>query len=328
MPTETAPLSEIVAQLKAEHRPGYVYRGQIQEWMPLLPSAYRRFALPDKTFAFQGSQRMRGTGEQFVLYWPDVERMLAPEAAPIYRMWSGVFAHLRNALGYALSNILAQQAGIQSEGVDVTEDVDVAAFFATHRFDGRYYYPVEDGTGVIYRYAVTEPELTFDALRKWDFYSCPSYLPSHKIMKLFGTVETLRDCFRSVDDYCQQINWGVMFDLDAIRDKRPFEHLRMPRFTQYDSRIAHQSAGLLLPDYILTQDWAEEDFAPDAAKMPLEVGKLPAVENLALHPGTERFYFTHRPAQTAESPQEITRYYFPLADISRELLRNCVKRVV
>ena len=58
---------------------------------------------------------------------------------------------LMKNFGKSLGNVLAQQYGINSECLDITSDIDVAAFFATHTWPHYDKVHTSDRLGVIYR---------------------------------------------------------------------------------------------------------------------------------------------------------------------------------
>jgi hypothetical protein len=64
--------------------------------------------------------------------------------------------HIIGDFGVGLGNILAQQYGLGSETIDVTTDIDVAAYFATRRYPT--YAHVATGQGVIYRFRQLESD--------------------------------------------------------------------------------------------------------------------------------------------------------------------------
>ncbi len=228
--------------------------------------------------------------------------------------------HLRNALGYPLSQIIAQQAGLASEGLDVTTDIDVAAFFATHDYSTLGYRPVHEGIGVIYRFAVEEPLVSWDAIRGWDFYSCPSYLPSAQVLSLFGRCASLDEARLSLCQFRDAIQWGFMtFDLDEIRNSRPFELIHLPEEAFETSRLARQAAGLIIPDQILSSHWEGLLYKPDPTK--ISDRTEPAIEDIGARQGTVKLMFAHD-SSDLDYVRGAASHYFPTLDVACDLARG------
>ena len=70
MTTPAASIGEVLGLLEAEHRPEFIYRGQIRCWPgPLLPSAFRCYTQTGKIFGCREClprASLRGSGESFV----------------------------------------------------------------------------------------------------------------------------------------------------------------------------------------------------------------------------------------------------------------------
>jgi hypothetical protein len=148
-------IHELVEHLRATHREGDLYRGQIHDYPALVPSSYRRGIV-------SGSEH-----EPVVLI--DRARALAHDQRESLR-WE-LMNELIGDYGLGLGNLLAQQYGLTSECIDVTEDPSIAAFFATRRWP-EYAHWDGGGLGVIYRFrdsmAQQAPSrLSFDALGTW-----------------------------------------------------------------------------------------------------------------------------------------------------------------
>lgn len=312
----------IKERLTSEHRKGYVYRGQVREHAtPLVPSGFR--IVVDERPSFQSSTnvRLRGVATTFVeeLSPAEMIRRLSPNAFETFQIRLHLQKFLRTALGYPLAQMFTQQAGIPSEGLDVTSDIDVALFFATHEFTPKGYRPVASGVGVVYRFEVAAPQLSWEAIRAWDFYSCPSYLPSCEILALFGRCDSIEECLLSIDEYKQAIGWGPDFDLAAIRDSRPFELIRLPRASFQTSRIVRQAASLIIPDQILSQFWMGQNYAPPLGKT--QAITQPAIEDISRRVATTILRFEHG-LQNLEGLKGDGGHYFPPEDMACHVVRD------
>ena len=143
----------------------YLYRGQVSRYQPCLPSLTRRLPFgPTSLNEFSESERMNYTVSQIRILW--FRRLLkshplmhwATSPAPMMKL---VELHpelkqvsLAEAKLFVDDIALAQHYGVPTGFIDLTESVEVAAFFATHHIiDGRCV-PASEGTGVIYQYSL------------------------------------------------------------------------------------------------------------------------------------------------------------------------------
>lgn len=317
-------LGDLIGRLHDEHDENFVYRGQTKKWSPpLVPSMFRPLVTEAGLFHCEDDSRLRMTGRQFCEQEQLIQAAsrLPPADIPVFMQRISVLTKLRNALGYPLSQIFAQQAGLTSEGLDVTTDIDVAAFFASHDYHKGKYVPATRGEGIIYRYNVSVSDYSFDSIRKWDFYSCPAYLSSVKIMKLFQCTDSMDSVRLSLAEYQDAIGWGPYFDLEEVRQSRPFELIQIPRTALASSRIVNQAAGLLMPDRILNRAWATEAFEPPGNKMKAR-GEA-CIEDLSSRSEADEYTFTHHD-QDREVLQADPFHYFPTSDVSCEILRGWI----
>lgn len=130
-------IKALVAELKATHEDGDLYRGQVRDHPALLPSTYRKGIVP-------GTE-----GDPMVKVDPAAvlsARGLAQQAR------SSLMNRLIEDTGKSLGNLLAQQYGLSSESVDVTESPEIAAFFATRRWPTYEHVSDAKEPGVIYRF--------------------------------------------------------------------------------------------------------------------------------------------------------------------------------
>jgi hypothetical protein len=180
--------------------------------------------------------------------------------------------------GYLLGQALAQQYGFSSEMLDVTSNPLVAAFFAIHEAPD-FCTTVPDGTGVIYRFprpASTSPQLDIGA---YDFYSCPAVLDFDELLACFCVTEALNELRSEVENFL----------ITSFREKkewRRWEAFRVSPMILAATRVARQSAALLVPDVICVE---QETQAPLFGK----VRSLMAIEDCATRDGTTLFFFRH-----------------------------------
>jgi len=277
-------LPEVLDKLEQEHDPSYVYRGQIREWRaPLIPSANRGMVSPEPATAWLPGMRLRGRGNMFHEQLPPSPSNLTKEKADrIDRL-----CYLVELFGYPLAQLLAQQCGIGSEGLDVTSSPSVAAFFAIYDFARNIFVDSSDEPGVIYRFRVQHKEATIENLKTINFYSCPMYLG-------FSQLQALASCdswHTAVDSFFQ---YHVAFGEAKLKEPplvRPLELLRLPHRELARSRIACQEAGLVFPDMILTKFYSTLGQPPPAGKAEKE--GMPAIEDLSAGDRTEKLVFRH-----------------------------------
>ena len=133
----------LLDRLSAEdpRRDRYLYRGQTRHFPALLPSIYRRAMI-------SGTEN---------------DPIVAIDAARFHAQLTErelirirLLGMLMKIYGPAIGNIIAQQYGLNSEALDVTSDIMVAAFFATRTYPRYEHFAADDGVadGVIYRFPV------------------------------------------------------------------------------------------------------------------------------------------------------------------------------
>lgn len=321
-------LSALLDRLRSEHGVQYVYRGQAREWPgALVPSLYRPLTRSSSPFSYDGTDRLYASGTAFV------------EEEPVHISWGRLQPHeadqlrrhvlaaheLRHGLGYVLAQIFAQQAGLWSEGLDVTSSIDVAAFFATHDCVGGRYVRVETGTGVIYRFTVQPRAMDIEALRRLDFYTCPTFLASEDIISLFAECDSLEDAIGWLTDYRSESMLRISKDRETARLNRPLEYIRFPRGSVPCSRIARQRAGLLMPDMVLSEFWSTTDVPAPRHKVAPRT--QPWIEDLSQRTGTTKHYFSHL-SEYEPGARLCREEVLPASDIICDLLRAWLSRAI
>ena len=231
-------LSDLLPQLVDEHEPGFVYRGQVVDYPgPLVPSRYREILAesPDKDIVL--ADRIRGYGRVFYQF---AKLPSEPENAAY---WSkvAVAEYARHLFGFPLSQLLLQQYGLDSEGLDVTSELGVAAYFAStdRSMDSHAH-------GVIFRFRV--PAVTKDRLYRNDFYDCPFYLGAQSILSVLESCDDWGEASESFKSYRGEYALRCKAGLSR---SRPLHLLKLPVNSVAASRVARQRAGIVFPDMLL-----------------------------------------------------------------------------
>jgi hypothetical protein len=174
----------------------------------------------------EDDSRLRGSGNRFHFRFNTWDWTLFKEEAEsqIQRRYDEdafrTFLRLQtnNALGYPLAQCFFQQMGLGSEGVDVTDNIEIAFFFALHEFGpGGYRLRSDMGSpGIIYRWRFDTPAWTLHSTNQYDFHSCPPIIPVRDVIHLFETCNTLEEYESSVENYRNAIRWN-MLDFNWMR---------------------------------------------------------------------------------------------------------------
>lgn len=133
----------LVHALAREDIGRYLYRGQTKHYPSIIPSVYRQAIVPgceaDPVIAI------------------DVERFEA-SLTKRQKVRYQLLSEMMKRFGASVGNVVAQQYGFNSEILDITHELSVAAFFATRvyptyeHFSGSSDHP----EGVIYRFPISE----------------------------------------------------------------------------------------------------------------------------------------------------------------------------
>ncbi|HSE20763.1 MAG TPA: hypothetical protein VLB68_03870 [Pyrinomonadaceae bacterium] len=328
---------DLIKKLTSEHTEGHYYRGQTREFAgPLWPSSYRAMVRSEDCLTIEDDSRLRKSGNQFhfrmdALDWrlfeseEEYKKFVTEENFKLF-----IRSHTRNALGYPLSEAFFQQMGFRSEGLDVTDNVNIAFFFALYEYRQNSYQPRQttEEPCIIYRWYFEPAEWTFDTVNQYDFNTCPPLIPVSKLMGLFDLCDTVEEYEESIDGYRKAINWNTFyFDLDEIRGKRPFHLINFPRSLVPNSRVIRQHAALLNPDGVRSEEFLRRHSVKSPQVLQeLQMGMF--VEDLAKHPTCERFYFNAEDAGeekvTDLAPDEV----FPKDDLLPQLLRGWLRTLV
>lgn len=345
--SDTLKPAELLAVLLAEHKPTHVYRGQNRIYPPpLWPSGYRDFIRSEESVMPSATTRMRGCGTHFhfcTRAGRDYSRGVHdPEYEARVRSFNARLmcaSHIRNALGYAVTECLRQQAGWMSEGLDVTHDPHVAIWFALSEWiEGHRTVRTRSNPGVVYRFEVDTRPLAHDDLRSHDFYNCPSFIPAQQIFRLFASGPRA-ESLRALAEYRDAIRWDVSsFELDAVRRSRPFELLRFP-YEWSNGRVELQHASILIPDYVTdgaTMKLKQSDdslldeygIAEGGRRVRVREAALDGIylEDISTRKGAKKFLLDVRDVGDLQAVVGVTnREILPKWDASFDLLSNWIR---
>jgi hypothetical protein len=309
---------DLMEKLAAEHRIGFFYRGQPKDYGTLLPSLYRLNANMSRVPLIRlESQSLHNRGRVF--------RPLLPKS-----LWPAdksrhvdFFSLCLSHLGYPLSQLFCQHCCLPSEGLDVTEDLKIAAMFAIFNYTLGSFEQSNDEPGVIYRFTVpSTPPLTLGQLKRIDFYSCPFFLSGVTMLDLLEKCSSESESKSSFAAYFsrkQELEMTVK-NTEELRRSRPLELIRLPDQEVKIGRVMMQRAGLVFPDFLLPRWYDTEPVPPPPGKT---WDGPRCVEDLAKSDAVEAFLFRHdegNPATLAIDPHAL----FPKEDPLRTLLSGMV----
>lgn len=333
-------VDELYETLKKESIKGHYYRGQTREFTgPLLPSGHRLLLRSDTPDTIEDDLRLRGVGKKFFFRtnYLDAQQF---ETEELYKkrlqkehLKQFIICHTRNALGYALAEAFFQQAGIQSEGLDITEDLKIAFFFAIFEFRSGEYRLKSDHSipSIIYRWTIDLTPWSLNTLNRYDFYSCPRIIPVHHILRLFDSCDTTREFEESLEEYREAIGWNfASFDLNIINGKRPFQLIKIPRKLVDTSRVEIQQACLLIPDMVLSQEYTKERiFARNAPRLNNKLKNGVFIEDVAAAEDCEKYCFSLEGLQELDWISDINpNKIFPKEDIVFKIIRGWVRTYI
>jgi hypothetical protein len=270
----------LLGHLAEDHRDGDLYRGQVKDYPALVTSVYRKAIVP-------GSAADRVVKIDPDLFYREIE------ANPVLAARHGYMAVLIREVGLALGNLLAQQYGLSSECLDVSENPRIAAFFATRKWPEYAHYPGPD-LGVIYRFRRTDdgshpPDTSLDTIANWlemgqaDGAYYDFFVREDELDRVFDrdrwwgripprrvTASTLPLTVRWSDVLRTQDAWAA-----ASRRNPPREEYHRGWFGEMilaadwrRSRVAGQEGGLLRPAFYWEADVPEQSVLYQSDRAP------------------------------------------------------------
>lgn len=152
---------------------------------------------------------------------------------------------LIGSLGFLAGSIVGQHYGFFSGMLDATTDLDVAAFFATHR--GRSYALVapdpDTPVGIIYRFPRLDKSRTAEQVLSNDYHSGPGTVVGEDILRALEVAVSADDSVASIH---------TCFDIRRAPDvgRRRYDLLRFPVDCVTRSRIGKQHGAFIIPDEV------------------------------------------------------------------------------
>ncbi len=312
----------LLEMLKSQHGSNYVYRGQNRHYCSLLTSGYRNIV--DMTYPpvtdLRSASSLYSRGRVFR---PLLPNSLWPEAG---RKRIDFVSLCRAQFGYLVSQLFCQHCCLPSEGLDVSDDFEVAAFFAIFDYGHDMYVEEATSPGAIYRITVGEHQaLSLGQLKETDYYSCPFFVRGADVFNLLGRCGTETSSNRSFGAYFEQkLNLELTLENpDDIRRQRPLELIEFPESEVRNGRVMKQSAGLVFPDVVLPRAFEQYSFPPPRGKT---WDGPQCVEDLAQSPVVEAFFFRHD-AMNSRRLNRDPHGIFPRADPLRRLLSNLISAI-
>ncbi len=296
---------ELLRFLSEDSQEDYIFRGQTKDYEFLIPSMFRQ----GLTRISQMDGWVPISNDHYNLTLSDRDRAKAMVRSALMR-----------SLGKGIGNIIAQQYGLASETVDISDNPKIAAFFATRSYPYYSHYKgtPENPTGVIYRFRKWPPprnleflELTmhimsldYDSVIKKLWFKNRVALPA---LANKNDVDTLKQLSLYFETY-----GATEADMQTTHNRlhcsavlKLYKSLRRryakdkPKLTR--SRLANQQGGFMYPIIwhrcirptsisLVPTHWPGEYYGiPDL----VAIKDIVAVNNLKSAPDFEGFHFYH-----------------------------------
>lgn len=293
MTTAAPDILDLVASLKSTHQPGDLYRGQQRDFPVLLASFFRKFAtdltLGEPIAELDGDRFQRGT-----------------DADLQTRTRFAVRQRLVRDFGAGFGNIIAQQYGLSSHALDVTTNIDVAAYFATRDYPS-YAHHTGPGFGVIYRFRGLGSD---DLPETYGLRELSAHLSAHlpeEPPRADPTFERRAWSKRLVSDWPSLQRVLDQGDLDRVLRNPIYLGPHKRAFSWKRTRFEAQSGGLIRPR-VLWAGTLPESLRTKLSKLrsgypfSMTYRRIVAVENLRANSACQAFPFQH-------SAKRVTGFY-------------------
>ena len=299
----------LINYLEKIHSDDYVYRGQEKDFDSLIPSFYR-----NKLAKFRYDKASGKIISQFNKYnhfikydaSKDSERNIAKRIT---------MNHLMGNLGKSLGNVIAQQYGVSSECLDVTSDINVAAFFATHKWPHYDFVINTSELGVIYRIPCMRHN---NAIRHIQHAGTELSLSAVYLSKDTRPIPLLYSSFKhqhTIDEY-NELNKKYRFTSQhtisqpIVCDNSDFKNIIITYFAEKyptlnievlysNTRMERQKAGFIIPSFVFDSNVPSnlevtniqniETYSPSFVIHNEKV----VIEDILTYPGIEKYYFRH-----------------------------------
>lgn len=313
-------ITELYEYLSKEHNKYYCYRGQVKEYDFLVPSLYRKHIVSNKTYLSYENDALiindnyiDSNGVQHFGFLPvDATTDNFDELALIKLK---EMRRLIKEFGGNIGNIFAQQYGLSSESIDITSNLDVACFFATHDYPTYDLYNDDNELGVIYRFKMQKTNYSFAGIEQiknmlFDLTSPYPYLFSLNENSLdddeFNNIKSKYHLSKKIKGFTPFIMIDY-YQIERIIEsyisnnkscKFLKEHLR-------NSRLYRQKGGYILPAKYF------DSVVPEKSK-PIYIDKLRrtvmkpgfainqkmiGIDDSSKYSFVEKFYFKHNSLQ-------------------------------
>lgn len=239
---------------------------------------------------------------------------------------------LMGNFGKSFGNVLAQQYGVSSECLDITSDLNVAAFFATHQYPHYKDIVESDDIGVIYRIINNDGE---DFIRH---AGIELLLSSNYLVQDNSPIPLLFSSERSqhTDDEFKELDNKYKFETritcthPVIADYNGVKRIITAYFNErypdidieslfYSSRISKQKAGFFIPSFIFKsyvpsnlqiKKVSDKNIVAYHPSFVIHKEKV-GIEDILTYPKIERFYFRH----TKSVELDLSRELWPSVDV-------------
>ena len=284
----------------------YIFRGQTKHYGTLIPSGYRKAIVENYS------------GQPTKLVDKNYNKKISNEGHIKLKELS----RLIGEFGRGLGNIIAQQYGITSECLDITQNPEIAAYFATRKYPTyHHYYGTSDNLyGVIYRFPIlnfastsnlAELNVLLEMVGK-EVRGKPVWFGKYsKRVDLEGsTVRSILSQYPHVKDYLFTHPAVVVLEFlnKSIEEFAQENNYRF--FKSFENtRISRQEGGFLKPSVIWECTVPKNLsvlYEPTAKAYFFKPGyaiaeRVIAIEDLMQYHGLELFFFKH-------SDKQITSY--------------------
>lgn len=286
-------IGELVAYLASAHQDNYIYRGQTKDYGSIIPSLFRRMNLTKD-------------GDYFLRPKDHVSSRL--ETLKVTILYSMITKY-----GNVVGQYLTQQYLASSTCVDVTENINVAAFFATMSYpEYNSVVPLVGIPGVIYRFdknqfsnlmapfgAKSNPYAVDAMPGEYEVFTAHSTVEHHKIRDInatgFSTIDSNKTYYL-LEEHLMSFAHVKPF-LDELDHNHKQHHPNASPDWSMFSRPRAQHGGIIQPKF-LCQHPEDPNQEPNSSQ------DMIGFEDLYGKYGMTPFYFIHN-GQSSGNKREL-----------------------